>query len=295
MVKKAEEKFSISYDADTGDFKKHEIDALTLGRSIIGVHKAVTEATGLIAKGAQIDLKVSTPVREGSVVIDFLAFASTPGALEVLKYIGLSAAGGAIGGGSLIEVIKAIKNRKIARVTVEDDSDIATIEVDGGTIKCNKHIARLAVDKGVREAMHDVVQAPIAGQKSAKFKVIDSSESVVVTVGEAAAHNFSPLPIGSLESEETITESTTVYFVQVNFESEKGWRVKFADGKEHAVVMADATFMAKVVQNKQSFSKQDLFEVEIEKHSIYRQERSTHKYTVNKVTKHFAEKGRRLV
>lgn len=290
-----QEKFSVSYDADDGDFKNHKIDALDLAKSILGVYNAVAEANALMNKGAEVDLQVTSPVREGSVVIDFLLFASTPAALQVLKYIGFSALGGAIAGGSLIEVVKKLKSRKVAKVTIEAGSDIATIEVDGETIKCNKYVAQLAVDKKVRESLHNVIQAPISGKKNATFKVLDEQEEVVLAVKESAAHNFSPLPTGSLESEEVSRDKTTVYFVQVNFESGRGWRVKLADGVEHAVELADEKFMAKVNQNKQTFSKEDLFEVEIETKSIYRQTRATHSYTVVEVTKHFAEKDRRLV
>lgn len=293
--KVVQEKFSVSYDADDGDFKNHEIDALDLAKSILGVYNAVSEANALMNKGANVDLKVSSPVREGSVIVDFLLLASTPAALQILKYIGFSAVGGAVAGGSLIEVVKKLKNRKIARVIIEAGSDIATIEVDGETVKCDKNVAKLAVDKKVRDSLHNIIQAPIAGKKNATFKVLNEQEDVVLSVKENTAHNFSPLPVGSLESEETSKEKTTAYFVQVNFESGRGWRVKLADGTEHAVELADEKFMNKVNQNKQTFSKDDLFEIVIETKSIYRQTRATHSYTVVEVTKHFADKGRRLV
>ncbi|WP_419794773.1 hypothetical protein ACQ9Y2_07725 [Pseudomonas palleroniana] len=294
-AKVVQEKFSVSYDADDGDFKNHEIDALDLAKSILGVHNAIAEANAIMNKGAEVDLKVSSPVREGSVVVDFLLFATTPAALDVLRYIGFSVAGGAVAGGSLIEVVKRLKSRKVAKVTIEADSDIASIEIDGEIIKCNKYVAQLAVDKKVRDSLHNVIQAPISGKKNATFKVLDEEEDVVLSVKESAAHNFSPLPAGSLESEEISKEKTTAYFVQVNFESGRGWRVRLADGTEHAVELADEKFMTKVNQNQQTFSKEDLFEVVIETKSVYRQTRSTYSYTVIEVTKHFADKGRRLV
>jgi len=294
MVKFAQEKFSISYDADKGDYKEHEIDARTLGRSILGVYDMVAEASALINKGAEVDLKVTSPVKEGSVIVEFLLLAATPGALEVLKYIGLSAAGGAIAGGSLIEIVKKIKNRRISKVTIENDSDIAIIEVDGVIIKCNKYVAKLAIDKKVRNSLHNVVQAPISGRDDAKFKILDSTDKVIVKIDEEAAHDFSPLPSKTLEQEEVTKEETTAYFVQINFESKNGWRVKLGDGTEHAVKLADENFLAKVNQNKQSFSKEDLFGVTLEKKATYRQTRSTYEYTVIEVTKHFVEKDRRL-
>lgn len=295
MNKLLEEKFSISYDSRTGDFKNHEIDALVLGRSILGVYDAVAQANELINKGTEVKLKISSPVREGSVVVDFLLLASNPAALSVLKYLGFSAISGAVAGGSLIEVVKRLKNRRVARVTIEEESDVAVIEVDGEQIKCDKNVARLAVDKKVRDSLQSVIQAPLSGRKDAKFKILNGQDLEVLTIEEEVSRNFSPLPVGSLEEEEVVKESTTVCFVQVNFEASRGWRVKLADGTEYAVEVSDEKFMTKVNQNKQSFSKEDLFEVVLERKSIYRQTRTTHSYTVVEVTRHFAEQGRRLV
>lgn len=295
MAEAAKEKFSISYDAESGDYKNHEIDALTLSRSIQGMYDMVAEANALINKGAEVKLKVTAPAKEGSVIVEYLLLASSPQALAVLKYLGFTAAGAALAGGPLVEVVRKLKNRRIVNVVIEGDSDIAKIEVDGETIECDKYVAKLAVDKKVRSALHSVVQAPVAGREGAKFKVLDGQENSVLEIEQEVANNYSPLPPKSLESEEVRKETKTAYFVQVNFESNNGWRVKLADGTEHAVTLSDESFMDKVNQNQQSFSKEDLFEIVIETKSIHRQTRSTHNYTVLEVTRHFADKGRRLV
>lgn len=295
MAEPAKEKFSISYDAETGDYKNHEIDALTLSRSIQGMYDMVAEANALINKGAEVKLKVTAPAKEGSVIVEYLLLASSPQALAVLKYLGFTAASAAMVGGSLVEVVKKLKNRRVANVVIEGDSDIAKIEVDGEIIECDKYVAKLAVDKKVRSALHSVVQAPVAGREGAKFKVLDGQENSVLEIEQEVANNYSPLPPKSLESEEVRKETKTAYFVQVNFESNNGWRVKLADGAEHAVTLSDERFMDKVNQSQQSFSKEDLFEVVIETKSIHRQTRSTHNYTVLEVTRHFADKDRRLV
>ncbi|WP_397377103.1 hypothetical protein [Pseudomonas sp.] len=295
MTEPAKQKFSISYDAESGDYKNHEIDALTLSRSIQGVYDMVAEASALINKGAEVKLKVTAPAKEGSVIVEFLLLATSPQALAVLKYLGFTAASSAIVGGSLVEVVKKLKSRRVVNVTIEGDSETAKIEVDGEVIECDKYVAKLAVDKKVREALHSVIQAPISGREGARFKVLDGQEHSVLEVEQEFSSAYSPLPPKSLESEELKKETKTAYFVQVNFQSNNGWRVKLADGAEHAVTLADENFMDKVNQNQQSFSKDDLFEVVIETKSIHRQTRSTHNYTVLEVTKHFADKERRLV
>ncbi|MGU0759733.1 hypothetical protein ACSEPY_06235 [Pseudomonas aeruginosa] len=295
MASAAKEKFSISYDADSGDYKNHEIDALTLSRSIQGVYDMVSEANALLNKGAEVELKVTAPAKEGSVIVDFLLLATSPQALILLKYLGFSSGAGAVAGGTLVEIVRKLKNRRVVNVTIEGDSDIAKIEVDGEVIECDKYVAKLAVDKKVRDALHSVVQAPVAGREGASFKVLDDKDNTVLEIEEEEVSDYSPLPPKSLETEEVKKEKKSAYFVQVNFESNNGWRVKLADGTEHAVTLADERFMDKVNQNQQSFSKEDLFEIVIETKAIYRQTRSTFNYTVLEVTRHFADKGRRLV
>ncbi|BCD83683.1 hypothetical protein PSm6_00900 [Pseudomonas solani] len=295
MAESAKEKFSISYDADSGDYKNHEIDATTLSRSIQGVYDIVSEANALMNNGAEIKLKVTAPAKEGSVITDYLLLATSPQALEVLSYIGFATTGTAIVGGSLVEVVRKLRNRRVSNITIDTDSDFATIEVDGEVIKCNKYVAKLAVDKKVRDALHNVVQAPIAGRKGGKFKILDAQEHSVLEIEQEIATNYLPLPPRSLEKEEISKDTKTAYFVQVNFESNNGWRIKLADGTEHAVTLADEKFMDKVNQNQQTFSKEDLFEITLETRAVYRTTRSTFNYTILEVTKHFADKSRRLV
>lgn len=294
-MEKAAEKFSVSYDAKDEDFTKHQIDAYDLGNAIIGMYDIISAANEKINDGAHVELKVTSPVvDEGSVIIDFLLLGA-PETLEMLRLLGFSAVGGAVAGGSLIEVVKALKNRTVKEVVIEGEDENAKIIVDGSVIECNKFVAKLAVDRKVREGLHSVIQAPIQGKDNAEFKVLDEAGAIVEVVKEKAAVNFTPLPKGSMETQEKTREKFTAYFVRVNFDSGKGWRIKRQDDQEHSVTVADAAFLAKVGQNKQAFRKEDLFEFDVQIESTYRETRSTHEYTILQVTRHFVDKRRKLV
>ena len=70
--------FSISYDAPEGEYADHQIDAKNLANAILGMHDLITEATNVISNGsAAVKLKVSAPVEEGSVIVSFIAFATS--------------------------------------------------------------------------------------------------------------------------------------------------------------------------------------------------------------------------
>lgn len=291
----AVEKFSVSYDAEDIDYKSHKIDAYTLGNAIIGMYDLIAVANETINSGSIVELKVTSPVvDEGSVIIDFL-LEGAPQALEILRYLGLSVAGSAFVGASVLEIVSALKSRKVTSVVIEGDDENATIQVDGETIVCNKFVAKMAVDRKVRQSLHSVIQAPIQGKENAVFKVLDEHQAVIETVKESAASNFSVLPPGSLETHEVTVEKISAYFVRVDFDSGKGWRIRRADGNEQKVEVADEVFLKRVGQNKQAFRKDDLFEMEVEINSYYRATRATHEHKIKKVTRHFVDKRRRLV
>lgn len=300
MVRKSSsesfEKFSIKYDSNSGDFKNHKIDAADLGRAILAVTTIVSEANALTSKGKPYELMVTAPAREGSVIVDFLVAATSPETLDALRYIGLSAVAGSIVGGNLVEFVKKISDKSVTDVVVDKEGDLAKVTVDGKKVSCNKFVALLATNKKVRDSLHSVIQAPISGKEDAVFKILDEDEHPLVVIPEDDSHKFTPPSEGFMERLEIETEVITGNFLRVNFDGSQGWRLRRPDGREHQVELADEKFLRKVSSNRQAFSKEDLFELKIEKEAKIRTGgRDTISYRVVEVTRHFARKNRRLV
>lgn len=291
-----EQKFSISYDAAESDFKEHEINARDLGQAILGMHNLIEETAAILSGGAaDVELKVYAPLKEGSVIIDFVLQADPVAVVQVLKYLGFSTVGGAIVGGPLVEFIKHIRNKKIISVVVEKKTGIATVTTDSGVVKCDEKVAMLAVSKKVRESLHKVIQAPLSGKPGAVFKVLDAKDKQVWAADEDEVDDYTPLPQGSLEEVAVEKEKINVSFSQVNFNSSRGWRIRLSDGDEHSVVMDDNVFLNKVRESVESFRKDDLYEIVLSTTTTKRPTRSTVDRVVVEVTRHWAHADRRQV
>lgn len=287
------EKFSISYDADSDDLTGHKISAKDLGAAISAMSDLVNEAAQVLHSGhAGIELMVTTPAKKGSVVVEFLALAKSSGALEVLKYLGFSAVGGAAAFPSIINTVKKLKNRKITKITIEKNSDEAIIETENGSITVDKTIAQMVGNKKIREALHNVIQAPLHDKPNAEFKVLNSKEEKISVISERDIDVFSPLPTGSLEDITIDNEHLNISFSQVNFDSNRGWKILLPDGTEKSAIMRDEHFLTKVKANQQGFKKEDLYEARIRITTTSRPTRSTIIYEITEITRHWVKENR---
>jgi len=294
--RKAGEKFSISYDSDEGDLSQHKINARELGRAIVGVSDLVSEAALILSNGgADVELKVTTPAKKGSIIVDFLLTSTSPEVLTVLKYLGFSALGGAPIGATLIELVAKIKNQTITSVKIDADNKEAEVTVDGKIIRCNAVVAKLVSNKKIRESLHQIIQAPLSNKHNPVFKVIDSEKKDILVIEDGEIDDFTPLPSGSLEDIHVEHQHINISFAQVNFESSKGWKIRFKDGMEKAAILKDEKFLKSVKENQQAFRKDDLYEVKLEITTTSRPTRSTIDYVITEVTNHWVAKEKRLI
>jgi len=295
-LKKDFEKFSISYDAESADLSGHKINAKDLGEAISAMADLLDEATLLYTKGgADVELMVTTPAKKGSIIVDFLVQASSPATLDVLKHIGFTTAGGALGIPTLINTIKKLKNRKIVRINVDSRSTQATVITEDGEIQCDKKIAEMIGNKKIRDSLHKIIQAPLHDKPNAKFKILDSKHHEVLAVEENRLENFNPMPSGSLEEISVENIHINISFAQVNFDSKRGWKIVLPDGKEKSALMQDAYFLSKAKANEQAFKKGDLYEAKIRVTTTERPIRSTILYEVKEITRHLVKKEDRII
>ncbi|VDZ51525.1 Uncharacterised protein [Serratia odorifera] len=97
------EKFSIHYDAKKGsDLSKHKMNAYDLGMSIVEFAKMINRADDIINKERTLELEVTAPAKAGSLIVEFALIVKSGGALEVLKYLGLSASSAAVAMGTAL-------------------------------------------------------------------------------------------------------------------------------------------------------------------------------------------------
>lgn len=296
-MKKNEEskKFTIFYDAKKSELSQHKIDAYTLGTSILELSKMIYEADRVINSSQKsIDLLVTAPIKKGSVAIEFVANFLNSGGLDVLKYLGLTAASSSILGGSAITVAQKIRERRVLSINTNSDSNIATIKLDDETIECEQTVAELVTNPKIRKAMNDVISQPLLNKENPIFRVeVDNVETLRLTNENIL--NIRPLNKNSFNSQELIqTITTNVKLTQINFKSKNGWKMVYED-EEKNVTIEDESFLERINHNALAFKEGDMFKVElyiVEKNTA--NSKRTH-YIIKRVLRHRASKERKLV
>lgn len=287
-------RFSVHYGAAEGsDLDKHKMNAYDLGMSIVEFAKMVNRADDIINNQSTLELEVTAPAKAGSLIIEFALLIKSSGALDVMKYLGISAASATIAGGSALGIAKKLKDKRIIGINTETGSEEATILLDGEEIVANKTVARLVADPVIRQAMNEVITQPLNSENEPTFKIKVEGDEVVSLKGEEVL-DFTPLPKASLSSEKVEHSIVNVLLTQVNFGSNRGWKMLY-DGKETAVKMEDASFMARVEDSEKSFTKGDMFEVALSTVSKTTARSQRTEFIITRVIRHRASSDRKIL
>lgn len=287
-------RFTVHYGAAEGsDLDKHKMNAYDLGMSIVEFAKMVNRADDIINSESTLELEVTAPAKEGSLVIEFALLIKSSGALEVMKYLGLSVTSAAIVGGSAFGIARKLKDKRILGINTDTKTEQATILLDGEEVTANKNVARLVADPVIRQAMNEIITQPLNSEEKPSFKIKVEDEEVISFKDEEVL-DFTPLPKASLSSEKTENITTNVLLTQVNFDSNRGWKMLY-EGKEKSVRMDDASFMSRVADSEKSFTKGDMFEValSIVSKTTARSERT--EYIITRVIRHRASADRKIL
>lgn len=258
--------FTISYDAK-GDLASHTINAKDLGMAIVGMYDLITKAADIVSNGSsEADLKVIAPAKEGSLEIVFALIADPTTTLAVLASIGIGAGAAVTGTASAIAIMDRVKDKKIDRVVVNKETNTATVFIGEEQIETTDKVAQLVASRDIRQALHNVIQAPLSGREEASVKF--DAEGVTVKLNDEEIRNFTPIKTDILEKEERREFQKVVQFSKINFRGRRGWQVVSKDGEEYGVTIKDTDFLSKISANEEQFQKDKLYTVAIEQTDI---------------------------
>ncbi len=298
MTNPSSYKFDIVYDAQNGDFSRHVMSAKQLGEAITAMSGLIEDASELLNPHEEAPVvRVTAPAKEGSFAVSFeLAWMTAGHAIEILRYLGIGGVASTIVGGSLWEVSRRLGDKNIINVETTKDSDQATIQVDGADIMCEENVALLATNPKIRAHIAKLVSAPLQEKNAPVFKIV-SEQNTLVELKDQQVTELVPMPPRTKLADDVSVESVNVRFPQVNFNGPKGWKMEL-HGKEHTVTMDDEAFLEQVKANEKSFSKEDLFEVDLEiTEAHYAQAKIAKKtsYAIKKVTRHRTSNDRKII
>ncbi|WP_024607148.1 hypothetical protein [Pseudoalteromonas sp. TAB23] len=287
--------FSIFYDSD--ETKDHTIDAEVLGQSLISFSKAVKKADRVI-NGSDSTLEIDVKAhKEGSFGVTYEITQLLQSSLNVIEYIGITAATSAVVGGSVMALINNIAGRKMKGVVREGD-DKSVIELDDGTkIECDRRLEELVTDQDFRKNYEDVFYTPIKNDPTAKVILKDSELKPLEVINQTQSENFKSIGTKSVETKEE-NVVTNIRFTQVNFDSgNKGWRAELPKlDSDVAVKIEDSKFLNSVDNSQQSMVKGSLFEVKLRIKTFFKINNSpSYKYTILEVIRHRTSSDKKLI
>lgn len=289
--------FKVFYDADDDELSKHSIDAETLARSILSMTSLIEKADDILNEGNRsVKVLVTNPAVAGSIGVAYTIVELLPAAISVLKTIGIVGATGAAVHATAISLIRQLGSRKVISITRKKGTSDAVLELegDGEDITCPASVAALVTEPSIRDALISVVQAPLEGKEAPVFKIVDDNDNELIRLEGEQTEEIKPLPRGTLLKKEVETKDVNVKFTQVNFHSEKGWRMEYLDD-EHSVLLTDYEFLAKVRQAEGTITSEDLFSVTLETTKTTTARASTQKFVIKKVLRHRVAQGKKLI
>ncbi|EJB9127717.1 hypothetical protein MXG66_003992 [Salmonella enterica] len=161
-VQQEVKRFSVHYGAAKDSaLDKHKMNAYNLGMLIVEFAKMVNRADDIINKQSTLELEVIAPAKEGSLIVEFALLIKNSGALEVMKYLGISTASSAVLGGSALGIAKKLKDKKILGIDTDTKTNTSTILLDGEKVTSNRIVASLVSDPVIRQAMNEIITQPL--------------------------------------------------------------------------------------------------------------------------------------
>ncbi len=275
--------FKIFYDAEDDELSQHKIDAKSLSISIGSMADLITAADKSLHDGQEtVKLMVTTPAEAGSFGVAYTMVELVPTAINIAQAIGLTTLAGAFFGAPALSLIRQLGSKKVISITKRVGTDQSVLELDGEEIVCNDAVAKLVTNPEIRDALVKVVRGPLDGKTNPTFKILDANGDEVLVLEGEETEEVKPLPRGTLLEKEESTNEVNVRFVQINFEGKKGWRIDYL-GEEHAVSLDDIVFISRVQTGVVSFTKEDLFVVDLETTKTFTARGVTTRYAIKEV------------
>lgn len=272
-------------------YSDNEIDAKTLGEALTSLSGLIENAEKILhgeAADPQVNIKA---IQEGS----FTLLVSVLGSLSTLQMLGFTV-GAAAGAGSLMGVLEWLRGRKPQEVIIDEANNRATLIVDDERLDCSNDLQKLVTSPIIRSEVSKLVYQPLQTESQSVFRIKNAENVEVLTIQNHESHAFKPM---RFTVEQRIHEdplTMNVKFSKLSFTSNTGWKMVLPDGDEVAVKMEDAAFLERVNNNQASFSKDDLFVVNVTK--IVKETNGNFgnpTYTITQVVRHRAADDRRIL
>lgn len=241
MVEPLVTKFCVIYDGE--DHVNHEMDIMTLGRSLSALGNALLDTNEIInGDRSSIDIKVDAEFIEGSFGFSIELIQSTLEAKDILSVLGF--VGASAGAVTAATVISWLKGQKITLIESKDN-EIDRIKIGKDFIDCPKDVTKLVTDTKIRKSLDDMIRVPLInkGTSTVSFKKDPSDKSAQFSVDKTGAKAFVKLTVK--ESSNSDEREAIIKFIAANIKTKSGWKIEL-DGQELTVKMEDEMFLERL-------------------------------------------------
>lgn len=221
------ETFTISYNSTDTDLQNHRLNAGDLATAIKEMNDLLTKADkALNGRSRSFEVFVEAPAKEGSLGIQFLVEMLNPeNAMPVLAAVGV------VGGvaKTAFDVAREMNGHTYLDIETSEDSDDATIKLDGKTITSHENVAVLMSYPEIRESIKKIVTVPLEDHEQPEFKIFKSTsnntESEVETETVSFFDEKAIKAISQLNTQnkdpQIVTLKEVVTFTTINFAGKK--------------------------------------------------------------------------
>jgi hypothetical protein len=254
--------FKLKFDGEL-----NEVDASTLGHSLLNVTTLIQEVNQEVGAGQKIEIKVKANQPGSFLVHIALDVGQAAPLMDYLTPDNIKIASAAVAG--IITVVtglfglrKKLKGEPPKEVIQRGD-DVQITAGDGATVIVDKRTYNTYFNNPkVNETLSKTFKTLESDPHITGFEITDTNE---VPMFEAKREEFRPMALTSSVPQaqtKAIRQPASLYIVKPSFERNLKWDVVYA-GNRIAAAMSDEGFLARIDKGEM-FAKGDVLEVELQ-------------------------------
>lgn len=253
---------------------ENQLDAATLGFSLLNFVELVKQVNLEFDTGKKIDVKIKAHER-GSFLVHFGFYtADIDSLLKLLTPENLKTAGAAVTAligavTALLTLRKQLKGEPPKEIQPQNN-EMSLKDSSGNTITVDKRVYNLYFgnDK-VKSAVSEIFKTLKEDEAVTGFEITDAQERPLF---QASREDFETMAIAPSDPPEVkriqSDKQAILSIVKPSFERRLQWEVVYL-GNKIFVIMSDENFLARVDNGEESFAKGDVLEVEMNIEQVF--------------------------
>lgn len=262
LVGDSDREFTLKFDG-----KPSEVDAATLGASLLNVTTIIQEVNSELHTGQKLEIKVRGTAPGSFLVHLGIDPAQATDLLQHVTPENIKLAGAAIGivistVAGVFKIRQVLKGKAPKELSEKGD-EVHIVTNDGNSVTFDKRTYNVYINNPkVNESVTKTFKALDADPSVTGFEILDKKEQPLV---EIPREEFPALTAGSgvpLPERQAVMERTKLHIIKLSFEKGFKWELLYK-GFKISAALEDSDFYSRIDRGE-SFAKGDVLDVELE-------------------------------